>query len=142
MEFVSRFLAYTYVPYDGKLDVEEYLDQAIISLATANETRSASSTFNATFNLLGQAYGNNALRRLEGGESSGRVGLVAFECIAVGIAKNLKKIEKKDSPVEYVKERIAKFWKTSGTRNFFAAGLRGTIRIQRTIPFGTAWFSE
>ena len=142
MEFVSRFLAYTYVPYDGRLDVEEYLDQAMISLATANKTRSAGSTFNTTFNLLDQAYGNNSLRRFECGEPSGRVGLVAFECIAIGIAKNLKKIEKKGNPVEYIKERIVKFWETSATRNFFTAGLRGTIRIQRTIPFGAKWFSE
>jgi len=141
MEFVSRFLAYTYVPYDGKLDVEEYLDEAIITLATGNETKSAISAFNATFNLLEQAYGSDALRRFRDGEPSGRVGLVAFECIAIGIAKNLNKIEKKRSPVDYVKKRIAEFWKTSETSGFLAAGLRGTLRIKRTVPFGKNWFS-
>lgn len=141
MEFVSRFLAYTCVPYDGKLDVEEYLDQAIITLATGNETKGAASTFYATFTLLDQAYGDNALRRFQDGKPSGRIGLVAFECIAVGIAKNLKSIEKKVSPLEYVRQRIAEFWENTETAGFLAAGLRGTLRIQRTVPFGERWFS-
>jgi hypothetical protein len=141
MEYVSRFLAHTYVPYDGKLDVEEFIDTSIVALARANETQHAGATFGQTFNWLSEAYGSDALRRFQNGEPGGRVGLVAFEAIAIGIAKNIAYIQKKANPIKYLRQRIAKFWEAPETANFFAAGLRGTIRIQRTVPFGTKWFS-
>jgi hypothetical protein len=89
MEYASRFLVHTYVPYNGKLDVEEFIDEGIVTLATANETQQAAGTFNATFNLLNEAYGADALRRFQNGVPVGRVGLAAFEVIAVGIARNI-----------------------------------------------------
>ncbi|MER2513032.1 MAG: DUF262 domain-containing protein [Nitrosomonas ureae] len=141
MEYASRFLVYTYLPYNGKLDVEEFIDEGIVTLAIANETQQAGETFNATFHLLKQAYQENALRRMENGTITGRVGLVAFESIAVGIAKNISKIQGKASPVEYVRQRIKEFWEVPDVQSFFAAGLRGTIRIQRTVPFGAQWFA-
>lgn len=141
MEYVSRFLAHTYIPYDGKLDVEEFINESVVTLATANETQQAGVTFSATFNLLNQAYGADALRRFQNGAPAGRVGLAAFEGIAVGIAKNIANIELKPNPVEYVRQRISGFWQAPEVANFFVAGLRGTIRIQRTVPFGAAWFA-
>jgi hypothetical protein len=67
MEYVSRFLVHTFVPYDGKLDVEEFVDDGIVKLAGAGDTQKASATFNATFDLLEKAYGANALRRFQNG---------------------------------------------------------------------------
>ena len=99
MEYVSRFLAHTYIPYDGKLDVEEFINESVVTLAGANETLQSGATFNATFNLLNQAYGADALRRFQNGVPGGRVGLVAFEGIAVGIAKNLANVQGKPNPV-------------------------------------------
>jgi hypothetical protein len=142
MEYTSRFLVHTYVPYDGKLDVEEFIDEGIVTLATANETQQAGATFTATFNLLDQAYGADALRRFQNGAPFGRVGLAAFEGIAVGIARNLANIQGKANPVDYLRQRIREFWQAPQVQNFFVAGLRGTIRIQRTVPFGAEWFSS
>jgi hypothetical protein len=141
MEYVSRFLVNTYVPYDGKLDVEEFIDEGVVALATANETQVAAQTFHATFNLLNQAFGNNALRRFQNGAPIGRVGLAAFEGIAIGIARNIANVQAKANPTAYVQQRVAEFWNAPEVQNFFTAGLRGTIRIQRTIPFGTGWFA-
>jgi hypothetical protein len=141
MEYVSRFLVHTYVPYDGKLDVEEFIDKGIVDLASANETLQAGATFNATFDLLNEAYGDGALRRFQNGVPSGRVVLAAYECIAVGIGKNIANVQGKPNPVDYVRERIAAFWQNPAINNFFVPGLRGTIRIQRTLPFGTNWFA-
>lgn len=142
MEYASRFLVHTYVPYDGKLDVEEFIDEGIVKLAAKNETQQASTTFHATFELLRQTYGENALRRFQDGTAVGRVGLAAFECIAVGIAQNMKRIQRKSDPVKYVRERILEFWQSPDIQTFFVPGLRGTVRIQRTVPFGRAWFSS
>lgn len=141
MEYASRFLVHTYVPYDGKLDVEEFVDEGIVELARANETQHAGATFSATFNVLNQAYGADALRRFQGGSPVGRVGLAAFECIAVGVARNLVNIQNKSNPVEYVKQRVVEFWQDPNIQSFFVAGLRGTVRIHRTVPFGAAWFA-
>lgn len=141
MEYTSRFLVHTYIPYDGKLDVEEFIDEGVVTLAAANETDEAGATFHSTFSLLNQAYGENALRRFQNGIPGGRVGLAAFEVIAVGMAKNIERIQQKESPVDYVRNRIREFWEAPQIQNFFVAGLRGTIRIQRTIPFGAEWFA-
>lgn len=141
MEYVARFLAHTYVPYDGKLDVEEFIDKSIVDLAMAGAIQNAADTFNATFDLLNGAYGENALRRFNNAQPSGRVLLAAYECIAVGVAKNIEHIQPKPDPVGYIRQRIADFWQSPAIDGFFVAGLRGTVRIQRTIPFGAAWFA-
>jgi hypothetical protein len=92
MEYATRFLVHQYVPYDGKLDVEEYIDEGIVRLAGAGETADMRSRFTGTFQLLRSAFGPDALRRYEDGKHVGRVGLAAFEIIAVGVAANLKAI--------------------------------------------------
>jgi hypothetical protein len=48
----------------------------------------------------------------------------------------------KPDPGHYVSERIEQFWQSPKINAFFEAGLRGTVRIQRTIPFGVDWFSR
>jgi hypothetical protein len=141
MEWVSRFLVHTYVQYDGKLDVEEFIDKGIVELAGAGETQNAATTFNSVFDLLNQAYGENALRRFNNGQPFGRVLLAAYECIAVGVAKNIAHIQAKPEPVNFLRQRINEFWQAPAITDFFVAGLRGTVRIQRTIPFGAGWFA-
>lgn len=76
MEYVSRFLVHTYVNYNGKLDVEEFIDKSIVQLAMAGEIRNAAATFNETFDLLDKAYGAKALRRYSSDQATGRVLLV------------------------------------------------------------------
>lgn len=109
MEYVSRLLVHTYIDYDGKLDVEEFIDRGIVYLAKAGATKQARATFDATFDLLYEAYNENALRRFAGGEPTGRVLLAAYECIAVGIAKNIQGIQAKPDSVDYIRRRIASF---------------------------------
>ena len=142
IEYVSRFLVQTYIPYDGKLDIEEFIDLGLVRLATSNETTDSAACFNKTFEILKKLYGGDALRRRANGKVSGRVGLASFECIAIGIAKNIEHIFNQPNPEAFVKERIEQFWREPNLEQFFAAGLRGTTRIQKTIPFGQAWFSK
>jgi hypothetical protein len=113
-----------------------------VRLAAVGETQNAGQAFRSTFDLLNDAYGANALRRFHGGVPAGRVALVAFECVAVGIAKNIGRIMAKRNRVEWIRDRIAALWESPTVNGFFAAGLRGTVRIQRTIPFGQRWFAE
>lgn len=141
MEYVSRFLVQTYIPYDGKLDVEEYIDDGIIKLAKEDETAAAETTFTDTFRMLDNLYGNKALRRLSDGTHTGRATLAAFECLAIGIAKNISHINAKANPEDFVRGRVESFWTAPDIEQFFTPGLRGTTRIQKTVPFGAAWFN-
>jgi len=140
MEFAVRFLVHTYVPYDGTLDVEEYIDDGIVELARASDGSLAADLVNRTFELLDSVAGKDALRRFEDGHHIGKVGLVGLEGIAVGVAKNLAAILDLPTPQDFVRDRIRRFWSQPQTANFTSPGLRGTTRIQRTVPFGEAWF--
>jgi Protein of unknown function DUF262 len=142
LELAVRFLVHTNVPYDGRLDVEEYIDEGIVSLAQAGDHAGAGVQINRTFQLLDQVASSNALRRFQNGVHVGKVGLVGLEGIAVGVAKNLEAILAlgTDDARAFVKEKIEGFWSQPQSANFTSPGLRGTIRIQRTVPFGATWF--
>ncbi len=140
MEYASRFLTHTFVSYDGKLDVEEFIDQGMMQLAAQGPTDEANARFIETFDLLYKLYGGDALRRIENGQHVGRIGLAAFEAIGIGIARNLPAIQQLPDPEEFVRKRVTDFWNSADIDRFFAQGLRGTTRLQRTLPFGEAWF--
>jgi Protein of unknown function DUF262 len=140
MEFAIRFLVHTYVPYDGKLDVEEYIDGGAIQLAKSGKTTAASKVFQQTFDLLDKVAGSDILRRFEDGRHTGKVGLVALEVIAVGVAKNITAIASQRNPEDFIRQKAETFWGRKETSTFTQPGLRGTTRIQRTVPFGEHWF--
>ena len=140
LELAVRFLVHTYEPYDGTLNVEEYIDNGIINLAQNSSSTEAADTIRRTFHLLHEAAGGNALRRFENKRHSGKVGLVGLEGIAVGVAKNLDTICALTKPKAFVKNKIQSFWSQPETTGLTVSGLRGTTRIQRTIPFGEKWF--
>lgn len=142
LEMAVRFLVHARIPYDGRLDVEEYIDDGIVSLAQGGDNASATDLINRTFQLLDAASGADSLRRFQNGAHFGKVGLVGLEGIAVGVAKNLDAIlslGQKEARI-FVKEKIETFWTQPEIGNFSSPGLRGTTRIQRTVPFGEAWF--
>jgi len=143
MELAMRFLAHAIEPYDGRLDVEEYIDESSVALAKAGDAVGAMNLINRTFELLHGVAGGDALRRFENGQHAGRVGLVGLEAIAVGVAKNLPAIQALgDQPAKaFVKTKIETFWTQPEVATFTSPGLRGTVRIQRTVPFGEAWFT-
>jgi hypothetical protein len=86
--------------------------------------------------------GPNALKRFEHGRHIGTFGLVGLEGIAVGVAKNLDAILalRHRTPHDFVKDKMRSFWDQPQTQTFTSPGLRGTTRIQRTVPFGEVWF--
>lgn len=140
MEYAVRFLVHTSIPYDGKLDVEEYIDDSIVKLASANNGQVAESLIDDTFDLLNGVEGGNILRRFENGRYVGKVGFVGIEGIAVGVAKNLNAILALQDPVDFVRQKSKAFWSQPEAASFTSPGLRGTTRIQRTVPFGERWF--
>lgn len=142
MEYTCRFMVHLKIPYDGKLDVEEFINEGVVSLSKQPLDNQDISAFENTFSLLRSAFQNNGLRRFQDGAPRGRVSLAVFEVVAVGIATNIQAIMQRPNPQEYVQNRIVALWQNPATDQFFSAGLRGTIRIQRTLPFGAAWFAD
>lgn len=142
LEMAVRFLVHAKVPYDGRLDVEEYIDDGIVSLAQGGDHVGATDLMSRTFQLLDAVTGADSLRRIQNGAPIGKVGLVGLEAIAVGVAKNLDAILAlgHDDAILFVRGKIAGFWAEPEIGNFSSPGLRGTTRIQRTVPFGEAWF--
>jgi hypothetical protein len=142
IEFLTRFLVYRYIPYDGKLDVEEYIDGGIIKIAEQGMfDMMAEQNFRETVTLLHDALGDDALRQFEEERARGRVGLTAIEIVAVGVSLNLPEVQKLTDPARFVREKILELWKREEVKTFSRAGLRGTLRIQKTIPFGRSWFA-
>lgn len=141
LEYASRFLTHAFVDYDGKLDVEEFIDESLKTLANIGEQAKTKRVFIGTFKLLNEVFQENALRRRQAnGAHGGRIGLAAFEAIAVGVGRNYAAISKLADPKEYVRRRVISFWKSTRIEKFFTPGMRGTIRIDRTVPFGQEWF--
>lgn len=142
MEMAVRFLVHNHIPYDGKLDVEEYIDEGIATLSSRGEYLSDVNLINRTFDILNEAAGSNALRRFSVNSHIGKVGLVGLEGIAVGVAKNIDSILSlgHENAITFVKRKIQDFWAQPAAGSFTSPGLRGTIRIQRTVPFGAEWF--
>jgi hypothetical protein len=64
-----------------------------------------------------------------------------LEAIAVGVGRNRVRIRGQNDVDEYVRSRVAAFWQNPEVAEMSAPGLRGTVRLTRTIPFGEAWFN-
>lgn len=141
MELAVRFLVHANVPYDGSLDVEEYIDEGIVTVLKSPIATRLITNLKQTFKMLYELVGADALRRFDGTRHIGKVGLVGLEGIAVGIGKNLKNIRSLNDPGSFLTKKIRTFWAQSDLETFMSPGLRGTIRIQRTVPFGEQWFS-
>lgn len=142
---VMRFLVFLHFDYDGVLDVEEFVDDRVIKLAEAPPPSQAlDDKFSRTFALLNAALGDQALQKWddENQRFTGRVGQVALEVVAVGIARNLPYIETLSNQGQFLVERIQEFWQQPEAQQFTASGLRGTQRLRDTILFGQNWFAE
>ena len=139
IEHVIRFMIHVKYGYDGKSDVQDYIDDRAEALMKDGDADDAIDNFNSTFDLILAAAGPSGLRA-NLGENAGRYSLRSLEAVAVGIGSNLARIQQLDDPPAFVKERIKEFWERPEVDGMSASGLRGTQRLQRTISFGQKWF--
>ncbi len=143
MDYAVRLIVHTFCDYTGESDVQEFLDKSIIDILTQHDEVKILSTFSWTIDLLYAALGSNALIPTSGAVEgvANRFSLRALEAIVVGVARNRHAIENLPKPQQFVEERITSFWAQPDTVDMSASGLRGTTRLQRTIPFGAKWFN-
>jgi hypothetical protein len=144
LDYVTRYLVFTHIEYDRAWDIEEYLDNGLIKLAAEpeSEMNKMLDTFEKTLEILIKVGEPDILRRYRSNRFQGKVGQAAFETIFLGVAHNFNFISKKRDPSDYILNRVKSMWPRDDVEEFTRAGLRGTDRIQKTIPFGQMWFSK
>lgn len=144
IEYAVRMIAHSHADLPRGMDVQQYLDQAIVEVFAGPDALEAIEDVRWVTHVLSTSLGAIALippeDRHEG--IAPRFSLRALEGIAVGLIRNRAKIQALPDPNQFVIDRVASFWLQPEVAEMSAAGLRGTVRISRSIPFGTIWFDS
>lgn len=142
LDFLTRYIVFVFVEYDKSWDIEEYLDNGIVELSNdpPGVVNNVLNDFVETLELIDSIKEPNILKRYKDGKFTGKVGQAAFETIFLGVSFNLSALKSNTSSKSFILRRAKELWQREDVQNFTKAGLRGTDRIQRTIPFGRQWF--
>jgi hypothetical protein len=141
LQYAVRLVVHAYEDFSKGRDVEEFFDAAILKIMEEHQVDEVIQRVKWTVDQLCRLLGDSALIPPE--EAPGiapRFSLRALEGIAVGIARNKENIMGLNDPDKFLATKIMEFWKQPRVADMSASGLRGTVRIQRTVPFGIAWF--
>ncbi|ODC00617.1 hypothetical protein A3197_09870 [Candidatus Thiodiazotropha endoloripes] len=142
VEYLVRSIVHTATDYSAETDVQEYLDRSILKIIVNEDPNATIDRIIWTINILDELFAENALmphqKAYEG--IAQRFSLRALECILVGIARNKDEISELPDYRRYILDKVDGFWRQREVFELSAPGLRGTTRIQRTIPFGAEWF--
>lgn len=138
VELVLRFLAFLNFPYDNKSDVHEYLDDALLSLATNQgfDYQAEEQRFRQTFEYLATALGSKAFKRWDGRDFSGKFLMSVYEVMATGAAKNIDALTamKDVDRSGFLRDSAIKLWVNPDFVRNSGAGVRGTTRLSKLIP--------
>ena len=140
LEYAVRLLSHTYEDLPAKRDVQEFLDDAIVRVITQENPDVMMQRVTWTVATLYRIFGENALLPTNAAMEN-RFSLRALEVVAVGIARNWNAIMELDDSDGFIREKVQGFWEHQAVERMSSTGLRGTTRIQRTVPFGTQWFN-
>jgi hypothetical protein len=142
VELALRFVAFRRCPYEPGLDVHEYLDKSLISLASdkAFPAQEETEVFERTFGLLQTTLGENAFKRWNGDRFVGKFLMSLFEVIAVGISHNINQIESSADAVDFVVSRAKDLWQNEVFQQNSGAGVRGTTRLAKLLPMAKEFF--
>jgi hypothetical protein len=140
-ELALRFFAFRSVPYIPGLDVHEYLDSALIKMATKvdyNMTREGQ-VFKKTFEFLNDALGDKAFKRWNGQAFSGKFLISVFEVLATGVSFNLPALTKmqQNARNDFIKNVARSLWSNKIFVANSGAGVRGTTRLSRLLPIAS-----
>jgi hypothetical protein len=143
LEYAVRLVVHTFEEFPQRRDVQEFLDQAILKVMGERDVDDVVDQIGWSVETLHRLFGERALvppeDRPEG--IAPRFSLRALEGIAVGLARNRVAILALRDADEFSRGRVAEFWNQPEVRDMSAAGLRGSVRLQRSVPFGSQWFN-
>jgi hypothetical protein len=143
IEYLVRLIVHTEVNFERGLDVQEFLNHGVLEVISREDSDELLDSAAWVLETLNRVLGENAWippeDRAEG--IAARFSLRALEGIAVGVARNKEGISALDDTDAFVRTRVEDFWRQQEVVEMSATGLRGTVRLQRSIPFGEAWFN-
>lgn len=141
-EHICRIIAFGFHEYEQGTDIEDYVNRAMIdiSLERQGEHDEICNRVSSTFHLIRSSLGNDGLRPYSDGTFHGRIGRTSVEIIFLGVLHNYEAIVALPGAQGFLDERAKAFWGTEDAGKFSAAGVSGTDRVARTIPFGRKWF--
>jgi hypothetical protein len=138
-----RFIVHTHREYQQGNDVQEFLTTSILDILLKSKPRSIIEPVRWATATLNRLFGSRALIPSEDApdDIANRFTLRALEAIAVGIARNKTAITSLDNNGDdFLRNRVSTFWSQPEVREMSSRGLRGTTRLQKSIPFGSSWF--
>ena len=144
VELVLRFFAFRNVAYKSGLDVHEYLDDALVKIATSTEFSSSAEKeiFLKTFLLLCSAMGDAAFKRWNGAEFGGKFLMSVYEVVAYGVSLNIDAISAlgETGAQEFVRSKCISLWENETFSRFSGSGVRGTSRLPNLLPLAGTFF--
>lgn len=141
-ELALRFIAFRSVPYVAGLDLHEYLDEALVTIASNEEYDQAAEehVFTATFDLLKAALSSKAFKRWDGTDFKGKFLMSVFEVVATGVSHNLTAILEHADSAAFVTQRCQALWQDEIFQRNSGAGVRGTQRLSNLLPMAKSFF--
>ena len=143
LEYAVRLLVHSYEELPPRMDVQEFLDQAVLKVMEDQDMDKAMGEISWSVSILFKLFDEKALLPPEHRhpDIESRFSLRALEGVAVGISRNHKAITAHNDPEGFVRDKVKSFWVQQEVADMSASGLRGTMRIQRSVPFGVKWFN-
>lgn len=142
LEYVVRLVVHTFEEFQKGKDVQEFLDEAILKVMGERDVDAVLGQVGWAVDVLYRLFGETALipreQRLAG--IAQRFSLRALEGIAIGLARNKDAILANENPDQFIREKVGEFWMQREVVEMSAPGLRGTVRLQKCVAFGSQWF--
>lgn len=143
LEYAVRLVVHTFEEFPQGRDVQEFLDQAILKVMMERNVDDVLTQVGWSIQTLKRLFGDRALTPPEAAPPAiaRRFSLRALESIAVGLARNKDAILAQADPDAFIRQRVETFWEQPQVADMSASGLRGSVRLQRSVPFGAMWFN-
>jgi hypothetical protein len=138
VELALRFLSFRSVPYRTGLDVHEYLDGALMQMATSHgyDMAEEGDVFHRTFEYLDNALGDDAFKRWNGQNFTGKFLMSVFEVLATGTSRNLDALGAMNPADrnQFIVNAARGLWSNAAFNANSGAGVRGTTRLANLLP--------
>lgn len=141
VELALRFFSFRSIPYRPGLDVHEYLDRALMQMATNPDFDMASEgvVFGKTFRYLNEALGERAFKRWNGQNFTGKFLMSVFEVLATGVSFNITAFDamSDESRSQFIRNAAQGLWANDAFTANSGAGVRGTTRLAKLLPIAS-----
>lgn len=146
MELAIRFFIYKNINLDeikGVYDLADFVTKKMIEFAGSEtfDLAKESQVFRKTFEFINATIGDDAFKRYNTDKNlfQGKFLLSMFECVAVGIGKNMSSRDLTFS-TEIIREKASKLWSNPDFKAKTGSGISVSSRLPVLIPMGEDLF--